>query len=129
MTQPAGRSRRPDGPLLACAPMVAVQQAGSPVLIVGGDISAKLELELASHGLACAVAQNANDAVARMKATRFPFVVVPPALVDMGGVDFIHGVLRHFEASVVLYGNGVDPNEINALLRTGRVAHFPGHAE
>ncbi|HEY4219749.1 MAG TPA: hypothetical protein VGO62_00370, partial [Myxococcota bacterium] len=78
--------------------MVAVQ-AGSPVLILG-DIAVRLELELASFGLSCAVAQTANDAVARMKTTRFPFVVVPPTLADMAGVDFIHGVLRHFDASV-----------------------------
>ncbi len=98
-------------------------------MLLVGDVSARLELELASCGLECAVAQNANDAVARMKTTRFPYVVVPPTLADMGGVDFIHGVLRHFDASVVLYGNGVEPGEVNALLRTGRVAHFPAHAE
>lgn len=101
---------------------------GSQVLLVG-ETGARLEGDLALHGLAFAKAPTANDAVARMKTTRFPFVVVSPILADMGGVDFIHGVLRHFDASVVLYGNGVESSEINALLRTGRVAHFPGNVE
>lgn len=108
--------------------MVGVSAISSQVLLVG-DTGARLEGELAMHGLACAKAPTANDAVARMKTTRFPFVVVSPILADMGGVDFIHGVLRHFDASVVLYGNGIEINEINALLRTGRVAHFPGNVE
>lgn len=107
--------------------MVGVQ-AGSSVLIVG-DIAPRLEGDLSMAGLLCSVASNANDAVARLKTTAFPIVVVPPVLVDMTGVDFIHGVLRHFDANVVLYGNGVELNEINALIRTGRVAHFPGHAD
>lgn len=107
--------------------MVGVQ-AGSSVLIVG-DIAVRLEGDLSMAGLLCSVASNANDAVARLKTTAFPVVVVPPVLVDMTGVDFIHGVLRHFDANVVLYGNGVELNEINALIRTGRVAHFPGHAD
>lgn len=102
--------------------------AGSQVLLVG-ETGARLEGDLALHGLAFAKAPTANDAVARMKTTNFPFVVVSPILADMGGVDFIHGVLRHFDASVVLYGNGVESSEINALLRTGRVAHFPGNVE
>jgi hypothetical protein len=108
--------------------MVGISATSAQVLVVG-DMGPQLEGELASHRVACVSAATANDAVTRMRATRFPFVVVAPALADMGGVDFIHGVLRHFESSVLLYGDGVDSSDINALLRTGRVAHFAANVE
>lgn len=97
---------------------------GSPVLLVG-DVGARLEPDFTRAGLMCALAYSASEAVARMKATHFPLVVVPPVLADMGGVDFIHGVLRHFDSSVVLCGNGVDALEVSALVNTGRVTHVP----
>jgi uncharacterized coiled-coil DUF342 family protein len=100
-------------------------EVGSPVLLVG-DIGPRLEGDLMMAGISCALASTANDAVACMKASHFPVVVVAPLLADMGGVDFVQGVLRHFDANVVLYGNGIESGQINALLRTGRVAHFSG---
>lgn len=101
----------------------------SPVLLVG-DVAPRLQGELALQGLPCAVAFDQNEAVARMRATSFPFVVVPTVFGDgYSGVTFTQGLLQYFDTQVIVYGNGLEQQDLSALLRTGRVAHFPGDAE
>lgn len=104
-------------------------QAQQPSVLLVGELGFLLEGELALQGFACASAETAGAAVDRLKSSRFPVVVVPPTLQDMGGVEFIHGVLRFFDSNVVLYGDGADTQEIEALLRTGRVAHLAQTAD
>jgi uncharacterized coiled-coil DUF342 family protein len=96
-----------------------------PNVLLVGEFGAPIESDLARAGFATASVRSANDAVSRLKNGRIPVVVVPPVLRDMDSVEFIHGVLRHFDASVVLVGAGADPGEVDALVRTGRVAHLP----
>lgn len=101
----------------------------SPVLLVG-EVAPRLQAELALQGLPCAVAFDQNDAVARMRSTSFPFVVVPTIFGDgYSGVSFAQGLLQYFDSQVIVYGNGLEQNDLSALLRTGRVAHFPADAE
>lgn len=101
----------------------------SPVLLVG-DVAPRLQGELALQGLPCAVAFDQTEAVARMRATSFPFVVVPTVFGDgYSGVTFTQGLLQYFDTQVIVYGNGLEQQDLSALLRTGRVAHFPGDAE
>ncbi|MCC7075368.1 MAG: hypothetical protein IT383_28910 [Deltaproteobacteria bacterium] len=101
----------------------------SPVLLVG-EVAPRLQAELALQGLPCAVAFDQNDAVNRMRSTSFPFVVVPSVFGDgYSGVSFTQGLLQYFDTQVIVYGNGLEQNDLSALLRTGRVAHFPADAE
>lgn len=107
--------------------MVGVQL--SPVLLVG-EVAPRLQAELALQGLPCAVAFDQNEAVARMRSTSFPFVVVPSVFGDgYSGVSFTQGLLQYFDTQVIVYGNGLEQHDLSALLRTGRVAHFPADAE
>jgi hypothetical protein len=94
------------------------------VLLVG-DASARFEVDLVPYGLACVNAGSANDAVAVLKGTPFPFVVVAAALPDMTGPAFVDGLLRHFEPNAVILLGEVDPAQAAQLQRTQKVAIFP----
>jgi len=98
------------------------------VLLVGEE-GARLEVDLVPYGLSCVTVGNANDAVARLKVTAFPLVVVTAALPDMSGPAFVEGLLRHFDpATVVLFGD-IEPGAAAQLQRSPKVALFPTHSD
>lgn len=98
-------------------------------VLVVGEAGARLEVDLVPYGLACVTVGNANDAVARLKVTSFPFVIVTAALPDMTGPAFVEGLLRHFDpATVVLFGD-IEAGAAAQLQRSPKVALFPTHSD
>ncbi len=103
---------------------------GSPAVLVAGDAGPRLEMDFLAFGVDCVSAPSGAEAAQRLRATFYPFVVVPHLLQDMSGVDFVQSLLRHVEATTaILIGQEFDPSLVQSLVATGRVLHFANAAD
>ena len=109
---------------------MSVTTPAPPRVLIVGDIAPRLEMDFLAYGIDNTVANNAQDAVARLKGSPFDVCIVPARLADMTGIDFTIGLLRHFEQCFVVFlGTDVDPTEMGNLTRTGRVVQFPAQTD
>ena len=98
------------------------------VLLVG-EPTARLELDLMPYGLVCHHVDDATAAVAELKARSWQMVVASAALPDMNGPAFIEGLLRHFDPSTVVLIGDVDAATAQTLSSSPRVRLFASNVD
>ena len=98
------------------------------VLLVG-EPTARLELDLMPYGLLSHHVDSASDAVAELKTRSWQLVVVSSLLPDMAGPAFIDGLLRHFDPATVVLMGDVDAQTAQTLSSSPRVRVFGGNVD
>jgi len=100
------------------------------VLLVG-EATARLEVDLVPYGLICHAVADAKEAVEELKQALgihqpWSSVVVAAGLPDMSGPAFVDGLMKHFDPATVVLIADVEPSMAQHLSQSSKISIFPG---
>ncbi len=99
------------------------------VLLVG-EATARLEVDLVPYGLTCHTVSDAKTAVEELKTAMgaqqpWASVVVAAGLPDMSGPAFVDGLMKHFDPSTVVLLADLEPTVAQHLSQSPKISIFP----